>query len=297
LSGLVRGREHTIHAADRLVGYAPGENVMNPRTEAAFDLDAYRRRIGYAGELAPTPAVLEGLHFAHATRIPFENLDTQLGRPIRLDLDSLQAKLVRDRRGGYCFEQNTLLAAALEAVGFPVSRLLARVRLGARGPTARSHMVLRVVAGGISWLADVGFGSGGLLRPVPFQEGALRRQGAWNFRLSRDGESWLLQAPQEQGWQNLYTFTLEPQFPIDFEVANYFTSTHPESHFVRSLTAQRATLEARYTLRGPGVTVEEGGKMSSRTIADDEELLALLADQFGLWLPAGTRFRCFELTT
>jgi arylamine N-acetyltransferase len=92
--------------------------------------------------------VLEAVHRAHAVAIPFENLDVRLGRPIRLDLASLQAKLVAGRRGGYCFEQNTLFAAALEALGFRVTRLAARVRLGAARLLPRTHMLLGVDVGG-----------------------------------------------------------------------------------------------------------------------------------------------------
>src|SRR5262249_40888697 len=130
---------------------------MDP-ANTTLDLDAYRQRIGYTGELAPTRAVLEALHLAHATHVPFENLDIQLGRPIRIDLESLQSKLVCGRRGGYCFELNTLFAAVLERTGFRVTRLAARVRLSATRLLPRTHMLLRVEAGGAAYLADVGFG-------------------------------------------------------------------------------------------------------------------------------------------
>ena len=77
-----------------------------------LDLDAYLERIGYRGPVEPTRGVLDELHLGHVTRIPFENLDILLGLPIRLDLESLQRKLVQGRRGGYCFEHNTVFAAA-----------------------------------------------------------------------------------------------------------------------------------------------------------------------------------------
>src|SRR5262245_53404654 len=144
---------------------------MSTPNEQPLDLDADRHRIGYTGPLTPTRETLAGLHLAHATHIPFENLDILLGRPIRLDLEALQAKLVRGRRGGYCFEQNTLFAAALERVGFPVTRLAARVRLGATGVRPRTHMLLKVDLEGASFLADVGFGGEGLLQPLPFVPG------------------------------------------------------------------------------------------------------------------------------
>src|SRR5438552_5613549 len=136
---------------------------MSDLTATGFALDAYLARIGYTGPREPTPAVLEAVHLAHATHIPFENLDIQLGRPILLDLASLQAKLVHGRRGGYCFEQNTLFAAALEQLGFRVTRLAARVRIGATRLSPRTHMTLKVDVDEGSWLADVGFGGAGLL--------------------------------------------------------------------------------------------------------------------------------------
>ena len=121
----------------------------------ALDLPAYLERIGYAGDLNPSRSVLEALHLAHATHIPFENLDILLGRPIRLDLASLQAKLVKDRRGGYCFEQNLLFSAVLRQLGFSVTSLAARVRYRTTTLLPRTHMLLLVDLAGERWLADV----------------------------------------------------------------------------------------------------------------------------------------------
>src|SRR5262249_29151135 len=141
-----------------------------------LDLAAYLERIQYRGDPRPDVTTLHDLHLAHATHVPFENLDVLLGRPIRLDLDSLQAKIVRGRRGGYCFEQNVLLAAVLEHVGFRVDRLAARVRYRAQHVLPRTHMLLRVEVEGRSWMCDVGFGSEGLLLPMPLAVGAECRQ-------------------------------------------------------------------------------------------------------------------------
>jgi N-hydroxyarylamine O-acetyltransferase len=265
---------------------------MNPEAPGRIDLDGYRQRIGHAGQLAPTPDVLAELHLAHATHVPFENLDIQLGRPIRLDLASLEAKLVRDRRGGYCFEQNTLLAAALEQVGFGVTRLAARVRMGATGVRPRTHMLLRVEAAGSVWLADVGFGGEGLLRPIPLEPDRVDEQFGQRYRLVREGGVWVLQSRQGAGWLDLYAFTPEPQYPVDFEMANHFTSTYPSSSFVQGLVVQLRTPEVRHVLRNRELTVARGGETRTRTVADDEELLRVLTDTFGLAFPPGTRFRC-----
>ncbi len=257
----------------------------------AFDLDAYLRRIEYAGDLSSSRATLDALHFAHATHIPFENLDILLGVPIRLDLASLQAKLVAGRRGGYCFEQNALFAAVLERFGFAVTRLAARVRLGSDTVRPRTHMTLAVDVDGKRMLADVGFGASGLLLPVPFGHGPPSRQYAWTYRIVDEAGAWLLQSARGDAWEDLYAFTGEPQHAVDYELANYYTSTHPESRFTRTLTAQQVGPDVRRVLRNRDYVEDRGVEISERTLADDDEVLSVLAEVFGLQFPSGTRFR------
>jgi N-hydroxyarylamine O-acetyltransferase len=256
-----------------------------------LDLDAYLERIGYSGSLAPTAAVLEALHLAHASHIPFENLDVLLKRPIRLDLASLQAKLVQGGRGGYCFEQNLLLAAALERLGYPLRLIAAKVRHRGDRDLPRTHLFLMVGADGADWVADVGFGGEGLLQPVPFGDGSEVRQYAWTYRIVEEKSGqWLMQSKRQDGWANLYSFTLDPQTPADCEMANHYTSTHPDSPFVSTLTAQLPTPEARRVLRNRELIADRGGAAERRTLRDDDELLEVLAETFGLKFPAGTRF-------
>jgi N-hydroxyarylamine O-acetyltransferase len=258
---------------------------------AAIDLGAYLDRIRYAGGTRPTSDTLRGLHRAHVTHIPFENLDVLLGRPIRLDLDSLQAKLVGAKRGGYCFEQNALFAAVLEQLGFVVTRLAARVQLGTTRVLPRTHMLLSVEVAGSPWIADVGFGGWGLLEPMPLIADCETRQGDWTYRLRRDCAQWVLQCLQHDGWQDQYAFTLEPQLPVDYEPANYFCSTHPESRFVQMLTAQLAGPALRCILRNRDYTLVDAAGERTETITSDDAILRLLADRFGLVFPTGTVFR------
>ncbi len=260
-------------------------------TDADLDLDAYLSRIDQRGRREPTLATLRALHFAHAMHIPFENLDILLGRPIRIDLDSLQAKLVAGGRGGYCFEQNTLFAAVLRAIGFDVTLLAARVRFGTTRILPRTHMVLKVEAEGSEWLADVGFGAAGLLLPVRFGDAKEAGQFAWTYRLARSAGVWGLQSLRKNAWADLYAFTLEPQLPVDFEVANHYVSTHPQSRFVRALTVQRVTPEERYTLVDHELAIERPAGIERRVVSGEEELLPLLAETFGLTFQRGTRFR------
>ena len=256
-----------------------------------IDLDDYFERIHYTGETRPGLDALRALHFAHATHIPFENLDVLLGRPIMLDLESLEAKLVRAKRGGYCFEQNALFVAALEQMGFRVTRLAARVRMNATRVLPRTHMLLKVDFDDGPWIADVGFGGWGLLEPIPLVAGHDAKQHAWTYRLRREGDQWVLSGLLPVGWQELYAFTLEPQLAVDYEPANHFCSTHPQSRFLHTLTVQLPATDSRHILRNRDlITVDARGERTE-TLAGDEALLGALAGRFGLEFPEGTVFR------
>ncbi len=247
-----------------------------------LDLDAYLERIGLAGR----PTVAE-VHRAHITSIPFENLDPQRGVPVSLALEDLQRKLVRERRGGYCFEQNLLMKAALEALGASVELFLARVRMGGPPGTVRprTHLVLGVELDGVRWHADVGLGLGSPFEPIPFGPGDEREQFGWRYRVVRDGPELVLQWIEGGRWADLYGFEPRPAPLIDVEVNNWYTSTHPDSRFVTGLIVTlprqdgaRLSLsdwgELNFTVRTPA-----GREVSPIT---REEIPALLASRFGL---------------
>ncbi|MCX7173022.1 MAG: arylamine N-acetyltransferase [Proteobacteria bacterium] len=253
-------------------------------------MSAYLERIEYAGDLGPNQTVLEALHLAHATHIPFENLDILLGKPIRLDIASLQAKLVKGRRGGYCFEQNLLFSAMLQSLGFSVTQLAARVRYRTTTILPRTHMLLLVELADEHWLADVGFGAEGLLLPVPMKSNQGVRHFAWSYRVIEEDRLWVLQSLRDSTWMDLYAFTLEPQQAVDYEIANHYVSTHPASRFVQTLTAQRLSPEVRHILRDRELIEDRGDKQTVRMLADNAELLDVLKQTFGLSFPPGTRF-------
>jgi N-hydroxyarylamine O-acetyltransferase len=259
-------------------------------TTDAIDLDAYLARTGLRAPLAPSAEALADLQQAHVGSIPFENLDILLGRPILLDLESLQAKLVTSRRGGYCFEQNTLFQAVLERIGFDVAPLAARVRIGATAVRARTHMLLLVELSEGPYVADVGFGADGPVRALPLQAGREHWLGPMGHRLRREDALWVLEGNVDGAWVDLYAFALEPQYAIDFEMANHFTSTHPRSAFVNTLTAQKLWPERRVILRNRELSVREGRVTETTNIRDPEHLLEVLERQFELVFPSGTRF-------
>jgi N-hydroxyarylamine O-acetyltransferase len=259
---------------------------------AELDLRAYLRRIGLDGNPAADVSGLRALHQAHATTIPFENLDIQMGLPIGLDLTSLQAKLVQRRRGGYCFEHNTLFRAVLEACGFEVIACEARVRLGALEPLPRTHMLLLVQVAGAPWLCDVGFGGEGLLQPLPM-DGATHTQFLNAYRIITEGALRVLQSFHHGAWEDLYAFVPEPRFPVDFELANHYTSTHPSSRFVRTLTAQLPGPEVRRILRNRAYAELRGDQAEGRELAP-EEVIPTLWEAFGIEVPRGATFRALE---
>ncbi len=251
-----------------------------------FELQAYLKRIGLA-----SPHSLAELHRAHVTRIPFENLDSLVGIPVSVDPDAVAAKLVAGGRGGYCFEHNVLFKTALEAVGATVEPILARVRNGQpplpAGPL--THLLLRVRHGGSVWHADVGFGQGTLLEPIPFGPGGPYEQSGWRFRVVKEDRLLVLQTETADGWRDLYAFAPEPAQPIDIEVNNWFTCTHPQSRFVtRLLVTEHAQDGTRTTLTdfsgelSLSVQTPSGGE---REPVAREALPKLLRERFGLRQP------------
>jgi N-hydroxyarylamine O-acetyltransferase len=260
----------------------------------AIDLDAYFARIRYSGTGEPSLATLTALHRAHVRAIPFEYFDIHLGRGIRLDLPSVEQKLVRDRRGGYCFEQNTLFAAVLRALGFTVAPLVGRVRwnLPADLPTALTHMLLRVeLPGAGAWLSDVGFGSMSLIEPLRFELDREQAAGLEPRRVVARGPHFAQQARLGDSWSDVYVFSGDEAPAIDFEVGNWYTSTHPQSRFRQNIGCSLAGENCRHTLLNRELSTRHAdGRVAKRTIETPDELLAVLAEFFGLHFPPGTRF-------
>ncbi|MDT0615297.1 arylamine N-acetyltransferase family protein [Streptomyces lancefieldiae] len=275
------------------------------RTTTPFDLGAYLDRIGWEGERRPDAATLRGVHLAHLRAIPFENLDALGGTAPSLDLADLMAKLVHGRRrGGYCYEHNTLFAAALEALGLRVTRLTARVVVGADRveERPRTHMALLAEIPGDPrpYLADVGFGAiGSLLEPVPLTadtefHDASRRHRLVHVPHRGPLEMWALEAHEarggasEGGWVAQYAFTLEPFEQPDYEVINWHIATNPRSPFSRRPYVQRLTADGHLLLDGDRLTeTRADGTVTERRPADETEARRMLAEDFGIDVPEG----------
>jgi N-hydroxyarylamine O-acetyltransferase len=256
-------------------------------TPELLDVPAYLARLRLDALPEPTAAGLRDLHRAHVAAIPFENLDIIVGRGVDVALPAVQAKLVGRRRGGYCFEHNTLFGAVLDRAGFEVIRVSARVRMGVGFVRPRTHMALLVRAEGRPWLADVGFGGDGLLEPIPLDHECTSRQGGWTYRVLQESEwTWVVQGMRPEGWLDLYGFTLEPQHPIDYVMANHFTSTHPLSSFTHLATVQRPAPDRRLTMRGRRLVDARPDGTAEERVVDAGDLHDVLLERFGIALTA-----------
>ncbi len=254
-----------------------------------LDFGAYLERIGL-GEA--DPVTLHSVHRAHATSIPFENLDPHRGIPVSLAQEDLERKLVRERRGGYCFEHNLLLASALEHVGLRVERMLARVRAGAPPGAVRprAHLVLRVTDdAGHVWHADVGFGLGTLLDPIPFgpDSGARHEQSGWSFRVVEEGPELVLQTRANGNWSDVYAFVPQPVPEVDIETSNWWVCTNPGSPFVFGLIASvhhsDGVRELISDWSGPlQLTLQSPGRRTEVSERPREAIPELLASRFHL---------------
>lgn len=272
-----------------LVLHASVSVVKGTMEAMAIDVSAYFTRVGYLGDAIPTLDTLHALHAAHNRSVPFENLDPVLGTPVAdLGVEALADKLVRRRRGGYCYEQNGLFGYVLEALGFGVDRLAGRV-VWMHEPDAplpaQTHNVLAVTVPGEDgrFLCDVGFGGQTLSSPIRLVAGPVQQTRHEPYRLVDAGpDTFRLEALVRDQWQALYVFTTEPRPRIDLEVGSWYVSTHPKSIFVVGLSAALVTDEARWNLRGRQLAVHANGGTERMELAGAAEVVGELVNRFGL---------------
>ncbi|OMC25229.1 arylamine N-acetyltransferase family protein [Mycobacterium colombiense] len=253
-----------------------------------LDLDGYFDRIDYRGAAEPTFEVLQDLMTAHTGSIPFENLDPLMGVPVDdLSPEALTDKLVRRRRGGYCYEQNGLMGYVLTEIGFRVRRLAGRVvwMLPPDGPLgAQTHTVLAVTFPGSqgSFLVDVGFGGQTLTSPIRLQTGNAQQTTHEPYRLNDRGDGLVLQALIRDEWQPLYVFGTQTVPQVDLRVGSWYVSTHPSSAFVTGLTVARTTEDARYNLAGRNLTIHRADGSEKIRLDDAAAVVEVLGERFGI---------------
>jgi N-hydroxyarylamine O-acetyltransferase len=260
----------------------------------SVDLAAYCTRVGYEGPLTPTIETLRALQELHPAAIPFEAIDVLLDRGVDIAPEAVDAKLIGRRRGGYCYEQNGLFKRVLQAIGFEVEGLIARVNWNAPADAPLrppSHMALRVTIGGEPWLADVGFGSCVPTAPLRLDSREPQPTAHETFRMVSDAGELQLQALIAGSWAPVYRLLPGPLLDTDYQLANWYTATHPDSHFRHRLIVTRTTPEARHVLLGGRLTVRASDGATERRHLSADEIEQELAERFLLpvdpaWRPA-----------
>ena len=257
-----------------------------------MDLPAYLQRIGHQGGIDATPDTLAALARGHALTIAFENIDAFLGLRVSLDPAEVFDKLVRRGRGGWCFEQNLLLGEALRSLGFDVTDLAGRVLWGRDldAVTPRTHRALLVRIDGRDWLADVGFGGQTVTGALELASREVQQVGHDHFRLDTSDGEHLLSVRIRGEWLPMYRFDLQPQWPVDFEAANFQLCMDPASHFTQRLTLSLAAIDGRHAMRGRELAFHAAtGHTSRRDVGGADEALKVMQQVFGLQLDASTR--------
>jgi N-hydroxyarylamine O-acetyltransferase len=247
---------------------------------SSLELDAYLARIGFSGKPVADLDTLRRLQRMHPRSIPVENLSPLLGEPMKLDVASLEDKLVARRRGGWCFEQNLYFTHVLRTIGFEVKTLAARVRwnVPADVTTSRSHMLMRVVVKGEPYIADVGFGGLVLTGPLRLEAGIEQSTPHEAHRLLASGDAFVLEARVAGEWQALYAFDLHEQLQADYEVSNWYLANFPQSQFVTGVIAARTDDDRRHALRNTRYAIHHAGGNTElrqlRTVAEIKDVLS-----------------------
>ncbi|WP_146345897.1 arylamine N-acetyltransferase family protein [Phaeobacter marinintestinus] len=242
-----------------------------------FDLNAYLARIGLT-DVPCTADGLRALQVAQLRAIPFESVDPYLGLIPDLTPQAIFDKTVHDRRGGYCFELNTLFGAALQALGFETIQRLGRVRRVSPLGGPRSHLVQQVTIDGVRWLADTGFGGPGSLVPLQINHDAPQETPTGLYRLRWDdltGEH-VLEKQSQDAWTALYAFDEAFVGPWDIAGANHLCAVWDQMPFPNNLMLAGFDGDTRIGVFGRDVTIQTAGQEDRRKIADKSDLIALI---------------------
>ncbi|MEO4047897.1 arylamine N-acetyltransferase [Pseudomonas sp. CAU 1711] len=259
-----------------------------------LDLHTYLNRLGYSSAPPPTLATLRELQARHIAEFPFETLANLLHTPVHVDPATVQDKLLRQGRGGYCFELNQLFLLLLQALGFEASGLTGRVVMNQPEDVlpARTHLLVLVTIDRVRYIADVGFG--GMVPTGPLLLDSQEQQETPHepFRLSLVDGTYTLHALAADGWRRLYLFDLQPPAEIDYEVGSWYVSTHPDSPFLGQLLVARAGHRQRKTLNNGSFAIHRLGEPSERVqLPDVDAVLQVLREEFAIRVPEHPQLR------
>lgn len=251
-----------------------------------MDIHGYLKRINYKGVVYTDLATLYSLQQHHVFNIPFETLDIHNHIPIILRIDSLYQKVILDRRGGYCYELNTLFHRLLTLSGFKAYMIAGRLLHRHGYGREFEHMALIVEIDGKKWLVDVGYGDFSL-HPLAIAPGEVQSDGR-NFyqimeHISVDGKEYLSVAKWNDSTQTFkieYIFTLTPRGLHEFSEMNHFHQTSSESHFSRSMICSLPIPDGRISMINNKLIRTVNGQRQVKQIADEEHRERMLEKYF-----------------
>jgi N-hydroxyarylamine O-acetyltransferase len=287
-------REGAVKASSKAFPNRARDASIRPRGEggacemaaAQFNVNAWLNRIGYQGPMTPTLATLNRLIFAHAHAVSYETLDIMLGRPPKLDIATLQAKMIDGGRGGYCFEQNMLFRAALRALGYRITSLQGRVVRGFAidAPRPAIHMLLQVELPEGRYLADVGFGNLAPTSALSLSPLIEQQTPHETMRFVEVEGELTLQALLKHGWEHIYRVIPYPRYDAEYDITNWYTATHPETPYQGNIIAAKpGPNRTRVTMYNARVTVRDAdGRAEKRWLSNDHEYHDVLRGEFGL---------------
>lgn len=253
-----------------------------------LDLHTYLERLGYSSAPPPTLDTLRELQARHTAEFPFETLASMLRVPVEVEPAAIQDKLLRQGRGGYCFELNRLYLLLLQALGFDARGLTGRVVMG--GPEdalpARTHMLVLVTIDGVRYISDVGFGGMVPTGPLLLDSEAEQATPHEPYRLTLVDGTYTLRALVAGSWRAMYVFDLQKVADIDYVVGNWYVCTHPDSPFLGQMIAARTGPGLRKTLNNGSFAIHRLGQASERVqLQSVDEVLRVLREEFGIQVP------------
>ncbi len=253
----------------------------------SFDKSLYLERIGLSlnDDYPLTYETLCKLQFAHVTHVPYENADIVIRIPLKLDTESLFDKIVRRKRGGYCFELNGLYASLLRSLGFTVTDYMARFLRGETEIPKRRHRVLVVSLDGKRYVCDVGIGSTAPRYPLLLEEGTEQRQFGECYKFTKDDFlGWVILEKRGDEWREFFSFTEEKQLDKDYIATSYYCENYPESIFIKEWMLSIKTENGRRTLDSNIYKEFEGNEIQTVREIDDNDIPAVMKDVFGIVL-------------
>jgi N-hydroxyarylamine O-acetyltransferase len=248
-----------------------------------LELSAYLHRIGFEGNVRPDLATLRAIHRAHQYAVPFESVDVLLRRPVGLDLKANYEKIVRRRRGGWCYELNGVMEWALREIGFEVTRMSAGVMRVQAGDSQLGNHLCLLVSLDEPYLVDVGFG-GSLAEPLPLRASE-HADSPYRLRLSEPGSGYWRFSEIAHGDDFSFDFRVAPADEALFARQCRFLQADPTSPFVQNLVVQRRTADTHLSLRGRVLASTHATGVDKRLLNSSDELVATLRESFDLDIP------------